>query len=253
MSGHLECEDRHRQHEADPEPPRHVEERRVGLVLRRRQHGLERHPTFGTGARTHLANLRMHRAGVDRPFWRFPRGRGAMFRMTGRMASTLRRRVPGVLVGVASRVSLELRLARPRAEEELLAEIAFAASGLVRVYPHPANGIRDLRGGLRRVAIDRSTSVHVRSHTRNRLPARPKVTREVTWFMISFESARSDALRYPGVAHFHAGNGIARGLSGSSGVNTITRRYRASCPRTPPCLFRPSHSAFSGCRARIRG
>ncbi len=63
---HLQREDRHRQHEADPEAPRHVGEFGIGAAIGGHQFGFERHAADRAGARPDLPDLRMHRAGVDR-------------------------------------------------------------------------------------------------------------------------------------------------------------------------------------------
>ena len=64
VPAHLEREDRHRQRRANPEAPRHVAQLGTLALLGRRQHRLQRHAADGAVARTHLAHLRVHRAGV---------------------------------------------------------------------------------------------------------------------------------------------------------------------------------------------
>ena len=56
------------QREADPEAARHVDQLGVRPASARREHRLERHAADRAGARADLADLRMHRAGVDRAF-----------------------------------------------------------------------------------------------------------------------------------------------------------------------------------------
>ncbi len=65
MRAHLQHEHRHGEHEPDPEPARHVEQFGIGAGVGGGQHGLERHAADRAGARPDLADLRMHRAGVD--------------------------------------------------------------------------------------------------------------------------------------------------------------------------------------------
>ncbi len=73
VAAHLEHDDGQREHESDPEPPRHVGK----LGVRRRfggdQLGLECHAADRARAGADLPDLRMHRAGIDGAFrhrWR---------------------------------------------------------------------------------------------------------------------------------------------------------------------------------------
>jgi hypothetical protein len=66
MAAHLEHEHRKRQREPDPEAPAHVDQLFVRSAIRGRQHGLQRHAADRAGAGPDLADLRVHRAGVDR-------------------------------------------------------------------------------------------------------------------------------------------------------------------------------------------
>ena len=66
MAAHLEDDDRDGEREADPEPPRHVDELGVRPGLGGRRRRLERHAADRAGARPGLTDLRVHRAGVDR-------------------------------------------------------------------------------------------------------------------------------------------------------------------------------------------
>jgi DNA-binding FrmR family transcriptional regulator len=75
VAGHVENKDRRREGEADPEPPRHVGEFRLGAGIGGRQHRLERHAADRATARADLPHVRMHRAGVERAFGRRRRRR----------------------------------------------------------------------------------------------------------------------------------------------------------------------------------
>ena len=67
MPAHRQDEHRQREHEADPEPPRHVDELGVRAGVGRRHPAPA--PCRRSGRRRgRLADLRMHRAGVDRAF-----------------------------------------------------------------------------------------------------------------------------------------------------------------------------------------
>ncbi len=66
MAAHFDDHHRQREHEADPEPARHVGEFGIGAIVGGNGFRLERHAADRAGARTDLTDLRMHRAGVDR-------------------------------------------------------------------------------------------------------------------------------------------------------------------------------------------
>ena len=66
MPAHLQRDHRHGERERDPEAPRHVDEFGVRAFGRRRDLRLQRHAADRAAARADLADLRMHRAGVDR-------------------------------------------------------------------------------------------------------------------------------------------------------------------------------------------
>ena len=66
MAAHFQHDGWQREHEADPEPARHVRKLRIGRCIEARDLGLQRHAADRAASRAHLANLRMHRAGVDR-------------------------------------------------------------------------------------------------------------------------------------------------------------------------------------------
>ncbi len=68
MAAHLQRHHRQRQHEPDPEPARHVDEFGIGAAVGGGHFGFERHAADRAGAGPDLADLRMHRAGVDRAF-----------------------------------------------------------------------------------------------------------------------------------------------------------------------------------------
>jgi hypothetical protein len=67
VPAHFERNDRNRQNEADPEPPRHVDEFRARTALGRSHERLQRHAADGAITGAGLPDLWMHRAGVDRP------------------------------------------------------------------------------------------------------------------------------------------------------------------------------------------
>src|SRR5262249_59661208 len=50
----------------EPEPPLHIDQLWIGPRMSRRRKRLQRHSTLGTGPRTVLHDLRVHRAGVFR-------------------------------------------------------------------------------------------------------------------------------------------------------------------------------------------
>ena len=66
MRAHLQHDDRQRQHRRKPKPPCHVGE--FAAIVLAASFGFERHAADRASARTGLADLRMHRAGVDRAF-----------------------------------------------------------------------------------------------------------------------------------------------------------------------------------------
>ncbi len=63
----------------DPEPALHVDQLDVRAALRRHRRGLKRHAADRAGARPDLADLRVHRAGVDRALRRGRRLRRALW------------------------------------------------------------------------------------------------------------------------------------------------------------------------------
>jgi len=76
MAAHLEHDDRDREHKPDPEASRHIDELRIGTAFRRHLDRLERHAANRAASRSHLPDLGMHRAGVDRALWPLRRFRG---------------------------------------------------------------------------------------------------------------------------------------------------------------------------------
>ena len=66
VAAHFQNDGRQRQHEADPEAARHVGEFGIGRRIEACHLGLQRHAADRAAAGTDLADLRMHRAGIDR-------------------------------------------------------------------------------------------------------------------------------------------------------------------------------------------
>ncbi len=84
VDAHLQHEHRQRQHEADPEPARHVDEFGIGAALGGSNLRLQRHAADRAGAGADLPDLGMHRAGVDRAFDDgFGRARAQIFLRVG--------------------------------------------------------------------------------------------------------------------------------------------------------------------------
>ncbi len=65
MAAHFEDEHRQGQHEADPEPPRHVRKLMVWHGVSGDFHRLQRHAANGAASRADLADLGVHGAGKD--------------------------------------------------------------------------------------------------------------------------------------------------------------------------------------------
>ena len=68
MAAPFDCHDGERQRQADPEAACHVGQFGIGAGVGGGELGLERHTADWAGAGTDLADLRMHRAGVDGAF-----------------------------------------------------------------------------------------------------------------------------------------------------------------------------------------
>src|SRR5262245_8166776 len=62
--GHGEKCDRHTQHDANPKPPRHVDQLGMGFFLQSYSARLQGHAAYGTETRRRAHNLRMHRTHV---------------------------------------------------------------------------------------------------------------------------------------------------------------------------------------------
>ena len=121
VPAHLQRDDRNGEDDADPEAPGHVDELGVGAGLRGDGHRFERHPADRARARPDLPDLRMHRAGVDRPS-----GTGA-----GRL----------VLRQELRRVGDEAFAAARRAEVVGAAGVVGPVLGGVRIDVHPADRV----------------------------------------------------------------------------------------------------------------
>ena len=133
MAAHLERDHRDGEREADPEAPRHVDE--FGIRARRPRSRLrfERHAADRAGARADLADLRMHRAGVDRARRRGPR-----------------RRLAGCGREVARRVRDEILAAAGAAEIRCRAVVFRLVLGGRRIDRHAADRIARIALGQRR-------------------------------------------------------------------------------------------------------
>src|SRR5947207_7353990 len=66
IAAHLPGEYRRGQRQSDPDPSAHIREFGVWSLVGGDGHRLQRHAADRAAARPDLANLRMHRAGVDR-------------------------------------------------------------------------------------------------------------------------------------------------------------------------------------------
>ena len=135
VAAHLKRDDRKRQHEADPEPARHVDQLVVGPRLGADEHRLKGHAADRAGARADLPDLGVHRTGVDSPFRALarpsPRHRG---------------------IEVAGRIGHELLAAPRRAEIVGLAVVLGPVLGRVRIDEHPAHRVLHPMLALRRQA-----------------------------------------------------------------------------------------------------
>ena len=128
MAAHFEHEHRQRQREADPEAARHVLKLRIGLGVRGDDFGFERHTADRTRARSDLADLRMHRARIDRA------GRDSLGPRFGRFQ-------------IFGGIGQELRSATAGAEIIGLSVVLGAVLRRSGIDAHAANGIlRHVRG-----------------------------------------------------------------------------------------------------------
>ena len=78
MPAHLQHQQRQRQRRRNPKAPCHVGE--FAAVIGAAGFGLERHAANGAGARSQLADFRMHRAGIDRTLGHRRVRRGGLLR-----------------------------------------------------------------------------------------------------------------------------------------------------------------------------
>ncbi len=127
VAAHLDHHHRQCQHEADPEAPRHVGELGIGTGGSAWHLWLERHAADRARARTRLADLWMHRAGVDRAF------------DDGRRFARLQ---------VLLRIGNEFRAAAGGAEEIGVAVVIGAMLGSRRIDAHAADRV-DFGSGRR--------------------------------------------------------------------------------------------------------
>ncbi len=106
VAAHFQRDDRQRQHETDPEASAHVDEFGIGASVRGCQQGLQRHAADRARPRADLADLGMHRTGVDRASWRRRRFglRFQVFLGIGREfgAAAVRAEVPGLTLVVVT-------------------------------------------------------------------------------------------------------------------------------------------------------
>ena len=128
MAAHIERHDRQRQQRRNPEAARHVGE--FAAIVRAAGLRLERHAADRAGARSDLADFRMHRTGVDRAC-----GRGA----------PRRRCAMQIFVGIGR----ELAAAAGRAEVIGLLLVAMAMRAFRRIDLHAAHRIDGRGGGVR--------------------------------------------------------------------------------------------------------
>ena len=118
---------------ADPEAAGHVDELVARAGVGADEHRLQRHAADRAGARADLADLGVHRAGVDRAL--------------GHRLGLGRR---GRRVEVAGGVGDELRAAAGRAEGVGMAVVLGAVLGRVRIDGHAADRILDCVGAVGR-------------------------------------------------------------------------------------------------------
>ena len=129
MAAHFQDDGRQREHEADPEAARHVGEFRIGRRIEARDLRLQRHAADRAASGTDLADLRMHRAGVDRAF------RHGGLRLA-------------VFLEISDGIGGEFGAAAGRAEMKGLAAIVEAVLAGRGVHGHPADGVANGRGGV---------------------------------------------------------------------------------------------------------
>ena len=129
MPAHLQNDRRQGKHEPDPEAARHIGEFRIRRCIEARDLRLQRHAADRAASRADLADLRMHRAGVDRAF----RHRG--FRLA-------------VLFQIGNGIGGEFGPAAGRAEMIGLAAIVEAVLAGRGIYGHAADRIADGCSGM---------------------------------------------------------------------------------------------------------
>src|SRR5215831_14755840 len=122
MATHFENHDRRPQHEADPQAPLHVDAFRARTGVHGCDFRFKRHAADRAAARTRLANLRMHRTGVDRSS-----SRGFRRQFLGNE--------------VACRVGFEFGPAAGRAEKIIVGRMGGAVRRRLRVDRHAANRV----------------------------------------------------------------------------------------------------------------
>lgn len=128
VTAHFEDHDRNAERETHPESAGHVDQLRIRARVGGCELGFERHAADGATAWTGLADLRMHRAGIDRAV----------------RQAFLRRGLVEILPGFGNELG-----AAPGGAEVIRAPIVLGAvlAG-PRVHRHPANGILHLADGI---------------------------------------------------------------------------------------------------------
>ena len=149
VPAHFEREHRHSQRQAHPEPPRHVDELRIGPRVCRHQLRLERHAADRTRAGARLPDLGMHWACVDR-------------------ACRDRLDDPRLGLQILSRIGHELVPASGRAEVVRAPIVSVTMLGCVRVDSHAAHGVFNAATG--RVATVSMINVGMRCLRRHDRP-----------------------------------------------------------------------------------
>ncbi len=129
MAAHFQDDGRQREHEADPEAARHVGEFRIGRRIEARDLRLQRHAADRAASGADLADLGMHRAGVDGAF----RHRGLR---------------PAALFQIGDGIGGEFGTAAGRAEMEGRAAVVEAVLAGRGVDAHAADGIADGCSGV---------------------------------------------------------------------------------------------------------
>ena len=122
MAAHFQHDGGKREDEADPEPAGHVRQLGIGRRIEAGDLGLQRHAADRATSRADLADLRMHRAGVDRAF------RHGGFR-------------PAVFLEISDGIGGEFGPATGRAEMEGLAAVVEAVLAGRGIHGHAADGV----------------------------------------------------------------------------------------------------------------